>query len=72
MPTAVCGDDRVSLFRTPTAFMVAANLVVDFENRIDRCPRSFNRILTGEERSVAGHGIAQEQFVRRMTIRFLF
>ncbi len=61
MPTAVCGDDRVSLFRTPTATMVGANLMVCLENGIDRYPGGFHRILAGEERSVAGHGVAHNE-----------
>ncbi len=40
--------------------IVEANFMVGLENGIDRCPGSFNCVLTGEERSVAGHGIAQQ------------
>ena len=66
MPTAVGGDDRVSVFRTPTATMVRANLVVGLEDGIDRFPGGFHGIFAGEQRSVAGHGVAQEQFVRQL------
>ena len=72
MPTAVGSDDCVSLIRAPTAAMVAANLVVFLKNGIDRRPGGFNRILAGEERSVAGHGVAQQQLVGRFFVRLLF
>jgi hypothetical protein len=52
--------------------MVRASLVVCLKDGIDRRPGGLNRILTGEERSVAGHRVAQEQFVGRFLARLLF
>ena len=39
---------------------------------INHSPGSFHRVLTGEERSVAGHGVAQKPLVRRFFSRALF
>ncbi len=39
--------------------------MVGFEYRIDHGPGGLNRVLTGEERSVADHRVAQESLVRR-------
>jgi hypothetical protein len=64
-------DDCVSLLRAPTAAMVAANLVLFLKNGIDRCPGGFSRILAGEERSVAGHRVAQQQLVAPFLVRLL-
>src|SRR5665213_174568 len=60
VPTAICGDDRVSLFRTPTAPIIHANFMVGCEDRIDRCPSGLDCVLTCKKRSVSGHGIAQQ------------
>jgi hypothetical protein len=61
-----------AFFGPQTAAMVAANLVVFLKNGIDPRPGVFNRILAGEERSVAGYGVAQQQLVRRFLVRVLF
>ena len=65
MPTAVCSDERVSLFGPPGAAFVATSRVMVLENSIDYLPCGFNRVLTGEERPVTLHGVAQKAFVRR-------
>ena len=46
--------------------------MVVLEDGIDHRPSGLNCILTGEERSVAGHGVAQESFIGRLFSRFLF
>ena len=69
MPTAVRGDECVSLFRPPCAAFVAANRVMVLQNPIDHLPCGFNRVLAGEERPVAFHGVAQKPFVRRFLSR---
>jgi hypothetical protein len=65
MPAAIRGNDRISLFRTPSVSLVRANPVVNFEDRIDHRPSCFNRVLAREECAVAGHGVAQKPFVGR-------
>jgi hypothetical protein len=45
---------------------------VAIKDRVDHCPGGFNRILTGEERAIASHGISQKPLVRRFLSRLLF
>jgi len=71
-PAAIWSDDRFSLFWTPAAALVWANLGVVFQDRIDDRPGSFHGILTCEKRSIAGHGIAQKPLVGRFVFRTLF
>ena len=52
--------------------MVRADLVVCLKNGSDRRPGGLNRILSGEERSVPGHGVAKEQRVRQLLARLFF
>ena len=72
VPTAVRSDDRVSLFRPPTAALVGANPVVGLKDWIDHRPGGLNRVFTGEERSIAGHGVPQEPRVGRFLCRPFF
>jgi len=46
--------------------------MVCLQDWIDHGPGVLHRILTGEERSIAGHGIAQKPFVGRFLSRLLF
>jgi len=39
---------------------------------IDHRPCGLNRVLTGKERSIAGHGVAQKPLVRRFLSRLFF
>ena len=59
VPTAFRLDDRVGLFWSPAPALVGLSPRVLLENRIDHGPSGLNRVLTGEERSIAGHGVAQ-------------
>ena len=72
VPTAVRSDDRVSLFRPPTAALVGASPVVRFKDRLDHRPGGLDRVLAGEERSIAGHGVAQKPLVGRFLSRLFF
>jgi hypothetical protein len=47
-PGAVCGDERVSLFRSPAVALVGANPVVVLEYRINYRPGGLNRVLTAK------------------------
>jgi hypothetical protein len=60
VPTAIGGDERVSLFWPPTASLVWANRAVNLENRVDHRPGGLNRVLAGKERALARHGAAWE------------
>src|SRR6185312_1055298 len=71
-PGAVWSDERVSLFRPPTAAPIGANPVVRFQDRIDHLPRGLDRVLTGEERSIAVHGVAQKPLVGHFLSRLFF
>ena len=42
------------------------------EDWIDHRPGGLDRVLAGEERSVAGHGVAQEPLVGRFLSRLFF
>jgi hypothetical protein len=44
---------------------VGSNPVVRLEYRIDYRPSGFDRVLTGEERSIPVHRIAQKPFIGR-------
>jgi hypothetical protein len=46
--------------------------VVGLKDWIDHGPSGLNRTFTGEERSVAGHGVAQKPFVGRFRCRVFF
>jgi len=46
--------------------------VVIIKDRFDHRPGSLNRILTGEERAVAGHGVSQEPLVGCFLSRLFF
>src|SRR5579862_186938 len=72
VPTAVCSDDRVSLFRPPAAALVRERPVVGLQDWVNHRPGGLNRVLTGEERAVAGHGVAQQPLVRRFRSRLFF
>jgi len=64
MPPAVRSDDRISRFRTPRVSLVRADPVVTFEHWIDYSPSGFHGVFPREECAIAGHGVAQESFVR--------
>jgi len=69
MPTSVCRNQRISLFRPPAAGLVGVNPVVLFEDRIDHRPGGLNRILAGKKRAIAGHGGTQQPLVGRFLSR---
>ena len=48
---------------------VRKNPIVVLKDRGDHRPGGLNRVLTGEKRAVAGHGVAQEPLVRRFLSR---
>ena len=60
MPTANRGDDCVG---TPTSATVRQNRMMGLEHRVHNRPGGLNRILPGEERPVAGQGVAQESLI---------
>jgi hypothetical protein len=72
VPTAVRSNDRVSLFRPPTAAPVGTNVVVCFQDWIDHCPGGLHRVPTGEERAIARHGVAQKPLIGRFFSWLLF
>ena len=72
VPTSVRSDDRVSLFRPPSAASIGTNAVVCFQDWIDHRPGGLHCILAGEERSITRHGVAQKPFVGRFLSRLLF
>src|SRR5579862_365978 len=72
VPTAVGGDDGVSLFRAPATALVGANPMVGFKDGIDHRPSGLNRIFTGEERAIAVHGVTQKPVVGQFLIRGFF
>ena len=43
--------------------------MVVLQDRVDHRPGGLNRVLTGEERAVAGHGVAQKPLVGRFLSR---
>ena len=59
VPKAVRSNDRVSLFWSPAVASVKASLVVFLKDWIDHRPGGLDRVFTGEERSIADHGVAQ-------------
>ena len=63
VPTAARSDNRVSLFRPPTSAPVGASLVVPLKDWVDHRPGGLHRVLTSEECSIAGQGVAQEPLV---------
>ena len=69
---AVWLDERIGLFWPPTASLIEANAMVLLKNRIDHGPGRFDRVFAGEERAVAGHGIAEEALVRGFFSRLFF
>jgi len=46
--------------------------VVGLKDWIDHRPGGLDRVFTGEERSIAGHGVAQKPLVGRFLYRRLF
>ena len=72
VPAAIRSDDRVSLFRPPSAALVGASPVVGLKDWIDHRPGGLYRVFTGEERSIAGHGVAQKPLVGRFLCRPFF
>ena len=53
VPTAVGSDDRVSLFRPPSAAPIGTNAVVCSQDWIDHRPGGLDCVLAGEERAIA-------------------
>ena len=62
----------IGLFRSPTAALVGTNAVVFLKNGIDHRPGGFDRILAGEERTVAGHRVTEEPLVGGFLSRLFF
>src|SRR5512143_3842817 len=71
VPVAVCCDERISLFRSPAAAFVGAGPAGGLKDRLDHRPGGLNRVLSGEERSVARQGISQKPLVGRLLSRLL-
>jgi hypothetical protein len=63
VPATVRRDKRVR-FGPPVPGLVGTAATVGLQDSIDRRPCGLDRVLPGEERSVAGHGIRQEPLVR--------
>src|SRR5512135_458500 len=72
VPVAVCCDERISLFRSPATAFVGAGPAGGLKDRVDHRPGGLNRVLSGEERSIASHGISQKPLVGRFLSRLLF
>jgi hypothetical protein len=72
VPTAIRRDDRVSLLRSPAAALVGASPMVRFKDWLDHRPGCLDRVLTGEERSIASHGVAQKALVGRFLSQLFF
>ena len=51
---------------------VRSNPVVRLEDWTDHRPRGLDRVLTGEERSIAVHGVAQKPLVGHFLSRLFF
>ena len=51
---------------------VGVNTTMRFQHWIDHRPSGLHRILAGEERAIAGHGVTQEPFVGRFLSGLLF
>ena len=49
--------------------LIGANAVVCFQDWIDHRPGGLHCVLAGEERSIAGHGVAQKPLVGRFLSR---
>ena len=72
MPAAIGCDYGIGLFRSPGAALVGAGPVVGPEDWLDHRPGGLNCVLTGEQRAVADHGVAQEPLVGRFFSRLFF
>src|ERR1022692_4742380 len=48
VPTAIRGDDRVRILRSPTTALVGASPMVRLKDRLDHSPGGLDRVLTGE------------------------
>ena len=74
MPASVCRNERIRLFWPPATGLVGVGPVVSFKDRIDRRPGGLNRVLTGEERAVAGfkRGISTLDFLVTVSIVTIF
>ena len=64
MPTSARRNHRVRLFRPPTPALVGQRPVMLLQDRIDHGPGCFHGVFAGEERAVAGHGVAEQSLVR--------
>ena len=71
VPATVRRDERVRLFRPPAPRLVGTNATVGLQDSIDHRPGGLDRVLPGEERPVAGHGVGQEPLVRRLLARLM-
>ena len=52
--------------------LIGPGPVVGLEDWLDHRPGGLNRVLTGEERAVAGHGVRQEPLVGQFSSRLFF
>src|ERR1700691_5387843 len=52
--------------------LVGESSMVFHKDGIDDCPGGFNRIFTGEERTIASHGVAQKPLIRCFLPRLFF
>src|ERR1700694_3708983 len=71
VPATVRRDERIRLFGPPTPRRVGTDPTVGLQDSIDHRPCGLDRVLPGEERPIAGHGVAQEPLVRRLLSRLL-
>src|SRR5271170_8528702 len=72
MPAVAFGDNFISFFWSPTAALIRANQMVVLKDSVYHFPCGLNRIFTGEERSIAGHSVAEEPFVGRFRAQEFF
>jgi len=72
VPASVRCDERVSLFRTPAARLVAKRAGVGIKDWIDHRPGGLNRVLAGEECAIAGHGVTQQPLAGCFLPRLFF
>src|SRR5580698_10213240 len=63
VPSAVFGNQRIGALRSPGPWFVWANGRMLLEHAIYNNPCGFHRILTGKQRSIALHCVAEQPFV---------
>src|SRR4029077_19792309 len=64
LPASGGRDSRVDFFRSPRARLVLVDGRAGLQDWIDDSPGLFDVVFTGEQRSVAVHGVAKHALVR--------